>query len=266
MKSDCYLFDEHDDITERVDLINLIFNPYSQNFIIEALTPLQGKVLEIACGRGLMSLWFAKQINVTSVLGIDTNATAITQATELRQKTQLQNVNFKIHSVYDLDLIEEEFDIIYLRFILIHLTNPMAALREIYNKLKPNGVMICETAIYSHCFSNPKVDSYDQFIKFIMQIFASQGKDCDLGKQIYSLCRNQHFSIETMRLIQPMLSTMQEKKAMFLGLKSTYQFFIENKLATEQELNALELQMSKDYLNTDSIWAAPTLCQVAAKK
>lgn len=266
MSSDSYLFGKKDGASERLALINEIYNPYSERFITQALTTPQGRVLDIACGPGLMSRWFAKQTNITSVLGIDIDAAAITNAAALCQAEHLTNAEFKMLSVYDLDLLDGEFDIIYLRFILLHLTNPIAAIRAIYHKLKPNGLMICETAIHSHCFSDPKNNSYDQFIKFAMQTFASQGKDCDLGKQIYSLCRSQQFSVEHMHYTQPLLRSVTEKKAMFLGFQSTKEIFNQNKLATSDELNALENQMAKDYLDTDCVWAAPTLCQVLARK
>lgn len=266
MSSDNYLFGSKDGTTERLDLLNLIYNPYSKDFITKTLKRPEGNVLEVACGRGFMSHWFAKQPKVTSVLGIDIDAAAIADAEAISQTDQLANINFKILSVYDLNLLEGPFDIIYLRFILIHLTNPIAALRAIYNNLKPNGVMICETAIHSHCFSDPKNNSYDQFVKFAMQTFASQGKDCDLGKQIYSLCRNQKFSVEQMNFIQPLLQSPAEKKAMYLGMQSAKEVFAQNKLASEKELDALEHQMGKDYLYDDSVWAAPTLCQILARK
>lgn len=266
MSSDSYLFGKKDVTSERLTLINSIYNPYSEQFITQALKTPQGRVLEIACGPGLMSCWFAKQDNITSMLGIDIDAAAVANATALSQAEQLTNTEFKVLSVYDLDLLEGAFDIIYLRFILIHLTNPTAALRAIYNKLKPNGVMICETAIHSHCFSDPKNNSYDQFIKIAMQTFASQGKDCDLGKQIYSLCRSQQFSVEHMHYVQPLLRTVTEKKTILLGFQSAKEIFNQNKLATSDVLNALENQMAKDYLDTDCIWAAPTLCQVSARK
>jgi len=266
MSSDSYLFGKKDGASERLILINSVYNPYSKQFITQALKNLQGRVLEIACGTGLMSCWFAKQDNITSTLGIDIDAAAIANATAISQAEQLTNTEFKVLSVYDLDLLEGLFDVIYLRFILTHLTNPIAALRAIYHKLKPNGVMICETAIHSHCFSDPKNNAYDQFSKFAMQTFAAQGKDCDLGKQIYSLCRNQQFSIERMQCVQPLLRTVTEKKTIFLGFQSAKEIFNQNKLATIDALNALENQMAKDYLDTDSVWAAPTLCQVVARK
>lgn len=255
-----------DNTSERLKLTSSIYNPYSQAFIKKCLQNQGGKALEIACGQGVMTCWLAELPGVQSVLGIDISPESIEKAKALSASLQLHNTEFRILSVYDLDLLKETFDIIYLRFVLIHLTNPLAALRAVYNKLNPNGLMICETAIHSHSFSTPSTTCYDQFIKLIKLLFSSQGKDADLGKQLYSLCLSLNFSIEDMNYSQPMLIDPADKKIMVLGFQRAKELFLKEKIVTQKELDSLEQQMAKEYLNPKSVWAAPTFCQVLAKK
>jgi ubiquinone/menaquinone biosynthesis C-methylase UbiE len=257
-----YLFGEQDSETKRLDLLNAVYNPWSKNFLADVLEKTGGKILEVGCGQGSMSQWLAEHDNVDSVLGLDIDKLALKTAAE----KNIPKTEFELFSVYDLNQLHDQFDIIYQRFVLIHLTNPAAALKAIYNQLKPGGIFVCDTGIHSHCFSDPKTDSYDNFIKLVLQMFASQGKDADLGKTIASTASKIGFIKEHIQLQQPLLRRKTEKNLMYLSLKNAQPLFEQEGLATADELNSLNQCMLKDIENEDSIWAAPTLCQFVFRK
>jgi len=262
MAKDDYLFGDKDSFTERLDLVNAVYNPYSIKFLAPVLKETHSSILEVGCGQGSMSQWLAEQPHVNSVLGVDIDENAL----KIAAQKQTPKTKFELLSVYDLNQLDDSFDLIYERFVLIHLTSPTAALKAIYNQLKPGGAFVCDTGIHSHCFSDPKTKSYDQFIKLALHMFASQGKEADLGKSIASLATSIGFHIEAMQLQQPLLRTQSEKKLMYLGLQNARPMFEQENLASVDELNTLEQCMLKDIENLESIWAAPTLCQFVFRK
>lgn len=262
MTNKTYLFGDKDSETERLDLLNAIYNPYSKKFLAEVLETTTGKVLDVGCAQGSMSQWLAEHDTVESVLGVDIDEHALNSATAKK----IPKATFELHSVYDLNQLHGQFDMIYERFVLIHLTNPIAALKAIFNQLKPGGIFVCDTGIHSHCFSDPKTESYDQFIKLALQMFSSQGKDADLGKTIASIATNIGFVKEQIQLQQPLLRSKTEKKLMYLGFQNARALFEQESLATVDELNCLDQRMIKDIEDNDSLWAAPTLCQFVFRK
>lgn len=262
MIKDNYFFGEKDSETKRLDLLNQVYSVYSKKFIETQLTQHPGKLLEIGCGRGTMLEWLSRQPFVHSVVGIDIDQRAI----DFANAKKISNAELEVLSVYDLDQLTEQFDFIYQRFVLIHLTNPMAAIRAIYNQLKPGGFFICETCIHSHCFSDPISPGYDRFIKLAIQMFASQGKDGDIGKHLISQASQVGFQKIAAELHQPLLTTASEKNLMVLGLQNARNLFIQENLHTEAELNKVEQNMLIDLNNNHCFWAAPTFCQFLLRK
>ena len=57
---------------------------------------------------------------------------------------EVTNVRFVAASATDTGLARESFDLVYRRFLLIHLKEPEAALREMRDLLKPGGIIVCE--------------------------------------------------------------------------------------------------------------------------
>ena len=57
-------------------------------------------------------------------------------------------VEEKIIDIYDMDEINEQFDIIIFMGVLYHLKHPILGLEKVYNKLKEGGELYLETLIY----------------------------------------------------------------------------------------------------------------------
>jgi len=57
-------------------------------------------------------------------------------------------VEEKIIDVYDMDIMDEQFDIIIFMGVLYHLQHPILGLEKVYNRLKENGELYLETLLY----------------------------------------------------------------------------------------------------------------------
>ena len=77
------------------------------------------------------------------IVGIDFSGAQIAQA-RVRLNGSGANASFLEASATDTGLPSESFDLIYSRFLLIHLAEPEQALREMRRLLKPDGILVCE--------------------------------------------------------------------------------------------------------------------------
>ncbi len=119
--------------TRAVDLKRL-------NFIanhIQHLDPEKGKVLDIGCGNGNISIYLGSL--GYNVLGVDISEKAIEKATQLNTLT---NVNFKVMSAEELIATDPTYDVVICSEVLEHLENPDSLLKVIDILLKPQGKLI----------------------------------------------------------------------------------------------------------------------------
>lgn len=101
------------------------------------------RILEAGCGTGSTALLLAK--DVAHITAIDISSRMIGIAEDKRQKAGVDTVAFKTATL-DLDSLETaSFDAV-LAFSFLHLLDdPGAAIRRIYDLVKPGGVFISKT-------------------------------------------------------------------------------------------------------------------------
>ncbi len=115
---------------EQTRLANLVKHAFPR--LIEACGgSLAGKtVLDVACNCGGFSVEAAR-LNCASVLGIDIVPHYIEQANFMRRALELDQVEFKIMNIADIDQDMGTFDVTFFFGILYHLENPVDIMRRI---------------------------------------------------------------------------------------------------------------------------------------
>src|SRR5258708_1062884 len=104
------------------------------------------RVLDLACGTGIMSHWIAKQVGPTgTVVGGDISRDQLAYArTQGAHGEASRRPEFVELNAYDTGLPSASFDMVHCRLLLCHLEQPADALREIHRLLKPGGVVVCQ--------------------------------------------------------------------------------------------------------------------------
>jgi ubiquinone/menaquinone biosynthesis C-methylase UbiE len=109
--------------------------------------------LDIGCGPGvyLSMLSGHPQLQGYELHGLDLSPEMVAYAKFSFRKTQWKQGN-----IYDTQYPDASFDVIHTSFVFIHLTNPEAALKEIYRLLKPGG-MLYVVDVNDDTFDGPAV-------------------------------------------------------------------------------------------------------------
>jgi ubiquinone/menaquinone biosynthesis C-methylase UbiE len=134
----------------KADFLALIRHPF---------LPSSGRVLDLGCGEGLYSLFFAAQ--GFQVLGIDISPSAVKWAQQQAQYQGLSNASFLVGDVTHLeDIPSNDFDLVLSVHCYHCLTKPKdrsAHLREAWRVLKPGGVFLFDN------MAEPKPEDMPQF-------------------------------------------------------------------------------------------------------
>lgn len=98
------------------------------------------RVLDIACGPGLVSCAFARK--VAQVTGLDMVPAMLDRARILQESRGLSNITWKLGSATELPFPEAHFDGVVARFSFHHYLDPQTALREMRRVCKPAGAVL----------------------------------------------------------------------------------------------------------------------------
>ena len=116
-----------------------------QSFLEEVgqYLPKEGRVLDIGCGFGLFSLYFATTRPDLAILGIDQDGQRIALARESADKLGLENVDYRVADARTLPP-DGSYDAIYMLDLLHHLPRDDVPgfLAEVRSRLREGGVLI----------------------------------------------------------------------------------------------------------------------------
>ncbi len=107
----------------------------------------QDTVLEIGCGRGIGAVYVAKRYKPENLLGIDMNPNQIKIAEKITSTTLLHalNVQFRCLDIEIENIGSNLFDKVYSIEIFQHILSIDNALKNVYNALKKNGIIVITT-------------------------------------------------------------------------------------------------------------------------
>ncbi len=231
---------------ERLALVNKLYNPASQNFLLASQLTSAKRILEVGCGTGIMTCWLAKQVQFSgTVVAIDTSEEQLAIASKQAATAGLNNIEFKQLSVYDLNKLDAQYDFAYCRWVLVHLTEPVKALQKMHDAISPGGTLVCEDINFSSFFSYPESAPFQLAIKKWLALFHAENKDPTISNRLYGYLRDLNCKNINAALSQPVLITPYEKMLHVMALTEQKSALLENKILTNMEFEKLFTDMTE---------------------
>jgi 2-polyprenyl-3-methyl-5-hydroxy-6-metoxy-1,4-benzoquinol methylase len=121
--------------------VNAPWHQLVKNFLQNENVVLEKNVLEIACGRGGFSCWFAQNFRTASLTAADFSQTAIRMGKIFAQKNDLK-IDWEVCDIQNLAHATGSFDAVISCETIEHVPEPKKALTELARVLKPRGKLI----------------------------------------------------------------------------------------------------------------------------
>lgn len=224
----------------RLEIMNRLYNPKSQQFLLASGLANAKQVLEVGCGTGIMTCWLAQQIGSNGkVVAIDSSDQQLELAQQKAHAAGLKNIEFKRLSTYDLAELQQQFDLVYSRWVLVHLARPVLALQAMYQVLKPGGVLTCEDIDLASFFCNPASEVLQRFVTAHVALFEAQAKNPRVANDLYAYFRDVGCEKINAQLSQPVLQTLEEKMIEVMALIELKNAFLSQEILTEYEFDQL---------------------------
>lgn len=102
----------------------------------------EDKILDVACGPGLVACAFAHRADKGSVTGLDLTPAMLAEADRRGKALGLTNLHWQLGSAYDLPYAKDQFSLVVSRYSFHHFDQPELALSEMIRVCQPAGRLI----------------------------------------------------------------------------------------------------------------------------
>jgi ubiquinone/menaquinone biosynthesis C-methylase UbiE len=136
-------------------------------------------LLDVGCGPGTITADFARRVAPGPVTGIDASADVVAQAAA---NNRAGNLTFDTGDVYALAFDDATFDVVHAHQVLQHLSDPVAALREMRRVCKPGGVVAARDGDYEAFTWYPADPHLDAWLDLYRRIARANDGEPDAGR------------------------------------------------------------------------------------
>src|SRR5262249_48081164 len=198
------------------------------------------------------------------VVGIDFSGAQLAQARE-RLASGGTNASFVEASASDTGLPRDSFDLVYCRFLLIHLPDPERALSEMRSLLKPDGILVCEDGDLTSSGSEPP-SALGAFADLWGRLGPVRGVDYTLGRRLFRMVLAAGFPTPEITFNQPVVARGEHKRLLELSVAEAGPAFVEAGLISADELDRTLAEMRVLGEDETVLAVMPRMAQVWARK
>ena len=173
----------------RLRIISHALWPTTLNLLNSAGIKTGMACLDVGCGGGDVTFEMARLVGSSGMAtGIDMDSTKIQLAQQEAEHEAITNIKLLGLDIDHLDY-EAEYDLVYARFLLTHLSDPVNALQRMANAAKPDGVVVVEDMDHSGIFCYPACPALKQHVSLYNRIIRLKGADSEIGPKLPALFR-----------------------------------------------------------------------------
>jgi len=223
---------------DRLCVVNEIYNPYN-NTLFDRYINTGDQVLDIACGISIVTQKLADFVGETGlVVAIDKSPEQLAIAKTMLKEQK--NIDFRLLSAYNLSVLEEKFDVIYVRFLLCHVPDPITIVKQAKSLLKYGGRLIIEDLTGNHTFfSVPHCQGMETLQYFDKLQFEFQQSDDKYFNYLSNLLISEGFEIVHNTRSHPELNTPRLRMMLTYNLSSLKDALISAQKITQQEYDEM---------------------------
>lgn len=183
-----YVLGHSEEEIQRLVRQSRLFNPCTRRFLEQAGISAGMKVLDVGSGPGDVALLLADRVGPGgAVVGVDIDPATLDIARARVRVAGYENVSFVAGDINSVEL-DDDFDAIVGRFILIHLREPAATLRTLVRHLRPGGIVAFQDFDFTPAaVSMPPSRLCEQLDAWIKETLRSAGLEMQMGLKLYHL-------------------------------------------------------------------------------
>lgn len=237
-----YILNQGQSDTERLNSLSEIYDSNSKKFILENIKKNSvKKIIDIGCGQGSMAKFLANEYPNAKIIALDISQDqlSISKAKMLNEN----NVDYLLVDIESENIAPDLWaklalaDLIYIRYLLLHLRKWDTFFDNIYKILKPGGAVIIEepgfpwvTYPFSEILQNASMAA--------QKLFHNLNYKFDCVPHLWEYLNQQsRFKIKNVDFSHPVLKTYNQKSLMWMSFAQIKEPLIKAKIYNEAQFN-----------------------------
>jgi SAM-dependent methyltransferase len=200
-------------------------------------------LLDVGCGPGSITVDLAEIVAPGRVRGIDVTDEPLAQARQSAAERGV-TVEFAVDDTYQLSDPDDSYDVTHAHQVLQHLSDPVAALREMRRVTRPGGVVAIRDADYAAFTWWPADERLDTWLRLYRAVAHGNDAEPDAGRRLLAWAHEAGFT-ELTPSASVWCHATPEARAAWGGMwakrihSSVGQMATERGLATESDLASI---------------------------
>jgi SAM-dependent methyltransferase len=250
---------------ERLNLLARVMLPTTSQLFNKVGLKKGMNCLDVGCGGGHVTLLMATIVSPSGkVVGTDADGEILALAREDAQAANLDNVEFRQADASS-SRWHREYDLVYARFLLSHLSEARNCLEAMVNACKHEGTVVIEDTDWSGNFCYPPLAAYERLIELYQKVIQRRGGDSNIGPKLPGmLCDAGAKEIE-INVFQPAHIQGEAKLMARMTMERLADAVISEGLATQSEVRQIINDLDAAAANSEIVMSQPRIFQVWGK-
>ena len=226
---------------ERQKLLAKVLAPVTDRLLSVLQLPSGARGLDLGCGMGETTRQLARTLDKPNeIVGLELNPDLVETAKKLSSGED--DVSFEQGDVSALEFADNSFDFVFTRYLLMHLAEPEAVLKEMLRVCKSGGTVAVQEPDFSFQRCYPDSWAYECLPDLFRRLFP----DPFLGPKLWSLFQKLGYSSSNV-LIDCMVEVNQNdlRRCYRLSVEAMEKAMIEKGIYSEPEFERLCAELER---------------------
>lgn len=174
-----YVFGDSDGATERLRILAEVFEPSTVEFLRTAGLGAPETVIDIGCGPGHSTRLLSDVLSPRLTVGLDNSPFFL----DIARRIEAPNIRFHEHDVTTVPFPVTGADMLFARFVLMHLPGFDTVVERWVSQLRPGGVLLVQESEHIHT----KVEAFATYLRMVGTLLHDNANHLYMGPALAAI-------------------------------------------------------------------------------